>query len=65
MENKIVVPKKKIKGEDGYSVTSIRLPDELFERLNRFTATTELSRNEVITILLSKALEIAEVQDVE
>ena len=64
MDNKIVVPKRKIKGEDGYSITSIRLPQELFDRLNKLTASTELSRNEVITILLSQALDIAEVEDI-
>lgn len=40
---KIIVPKKK--GEDGYKVTSVRLPEELLDRLNRFTARTELSRS--------------------
>lgn len=58
---KIIVPKQK--GEDGYKVTSVRLPEELFERLNQFTANTELSRNEVIITLLSQALDIAEIQD--
>ena len=58
---KIIVPKRK--GDDGYKVTSVRLPEDLFKRLNRFTAGTELSRNEVIITLLSQALDIAEIQD--
>lgn len=61
--NKIIVPKRK--GEDGYKVTSVRLPEDLFERLNQFTAKTELSRNEVIVTLLSQALDIAEVKEDE
>lgn len=61
MENKIVVPKKR--GDDGYKITSVRIPDTLFNRLNEFTAKTELSRNEVIITLLSQALDIAEIKD--
>ena len=45
----IEVPKRKLKGDDGYKV------DEL-------TGKTELSRNEVINILLSEAVKIAEVK---
>ena len=60
---KIIVPKKK--GEDGYKVTSVRLPEELLDRLNRFTARTELSRNEVIITLLSQALDIAEIKETQ
>jgi Ribbon-helix-helix protein, copG family. len=61
MKDKIIVPKKR--GDDGYKVTSIRIPDELFNRLNEFTAKTELSRNEVLITLLSQALDIAEIKD--
>lgn len=60
---KIIVPKKK--GEDGYKVTSVRLPEELLDRLNRFTARTELSRNEVIITLLSQALDIVEIKETQ
>ena len=60
---KIIVPKKK--GEDGYKVTSVRLPEELLDRLNRFTARTELSRNEVIITLLSQAVDIAEIKETQ
>ena len=63
ISDKIIVPKRK--GEDGYKVTSVRLPENLFERLNHFTAKTELSRNEIIITLLSQALDIAEVKEDE
>ena len=49
----------------GYKVTSVRLPEELLDRLNRFTARTELSRNEVIITLLSQALDIAEIKETQ
>lgn len=57
--DKIKIPKKKLKGEDGHKVFSIRIPDELYNELNDLTNKTELSRNEVITILLREALNIA------
>lgn len=60
--NEIKIPKMKIKGDDGYKVFSIRLPDELYNELNDFVNKTELSRNEVITILLRGALDIAVVE---
>ena len=60
---KIIVTKKK--GEDGYKVTSVRLPEELLDRQNRITARTELSRNEVIITLLSQALDIAEIKETQ
>ena len=62
MNNKIIVPKSK-RGEDGYKVTSVRMPQELAEKLDKFTSQTDLSRNEVIVTLLTQALEIAEIED--
>ena len=60
---KIKIPKKKLKGEDGHKTFSIRVPDDLYEELNTFASKTELSRNEIITILLNEALNIAEIDD--
>ena len=57
--NKIIVPKRKGEG------IRVRLPEDLFERLNCFTAKTELSRNEVIITLLTQALDIAEIKEDE
>ena len=62
MNNKIIVPKSK-RGEDGYKVTPVRMPQELAEKLDKFTSQTDLSRNEVIVTLLTQALEIAEIED--
>lgn len=60
MENRIVVKKR---GEDDSLVTSVRLPKVLVDRLDAFTAKTELSRNQVIVTLLSQALDIAEIEE--
>lgn len=61
--DKIKIPKKKLKGEDGHKVFSIRIPDELYDELNDLTNKTELSRNEVITILLREALYMAIIEE--
>ena len=58
----IEVPKRKLKGDDGYKVFSVRVPKQLLEQIDELTGKTELSRNEVINILLSEAVKIAEVK---
>ena len=60
---KINIPKVKSKKEDEYNTFSVRLPNELCNELFLLTQKTELSRNEIITILLSEALKLAEVMD--
>ena len=62
MDKRITVPKRKLKGEDGYKTFSLRIPNELYDELNDFTGKTELSRNEVTTILLREALNIAYIE---
>lgn len=59
--NRIVVKKKK--GEDDNLVTSVRLPRDLVDRLDKFAAKTDLSRNQLIVSLLSQALDIAEIEE--
>lgn len=61
MTNRIVVKKKK--GEDDNLVTSVRLPRDLVDRLDKFAAKTDLSRNQLIVSLLSQALDIAEIEE--
>lgn len=60
--NNIKIPKKKLRGEDGYKTFSIRIPDELYDELNDLTSKTELSRNEIITILLKEAIDMAVIE---
>lgn len=61
--NSIKIPKTKLKGEDGHKIFSIRIPDDLYNELNAFVSKTELSRNEVITILLREALSVAVIEE--
>ena len=62
MENKLVINKKKLKGEDGYKIFSIRIPDETVDRLDKLSQATNRSRNELINMLLEFGLENSEVK---
>ena len=62
MKEKLIIKKKKLKGEDGYKTFSIRIKDETVARLERLSAETGRSRNELINILIDYALENCEVK---
>ena len=57
--------KKRIakRGDDGYKIVSVRMKDELLERLDKLSADTNRSRNELINILLEASLDIVKVED--
>ena len=49
---KLVIHPKRAKGDDGYSTFSIRVKEELVERINDIAAQTGYSRNELIVQFL-------------
>ena len=55
-ENLILKPKKG-KGDDGYRVFSIRVPEYTMTRLDELSAKTNRSRNELINTLLDFAMD--------
>lgn len=57
MEEKLIINKKNLKGEDGYKVFSIRIKDEIVCKLNDLSKETNRSRNELINILLEYAID--------
>jgi len=57
MEEKLIINKKNLKGEDGYKTFSARLKDETVKQLNDLSEQTNRSRNELINILLEYALD--------
>ncbi|MBO5370163.1 MAG: CopG family transcriptional regulator [Clostridia bacterium] len=57
MEEKLIISKKKLKGEDGYKTFSVRIKDETVEKLNKLSEETNRSRNELINILLDYAID--------
>ena len=60
MKDNLIINKKK--GEEGYKVFSIRVPDETVDRLDKLSQETNRSRNELINILLEFGLDNSEVK---
>jgi metal-responsive CopG/Arc/MetJ family transcriptional regulator len=57
--------KKKVprRGDDGYKVVSVRMKDELIEKLDALSGQTNRSRNELINLLLTSAIDIVKVEE--
>lgn len=56
MENKLTIPVKKLKGEDGYKTFSIIIRTELAQSIDEMAQKSRHSRNELIGILLEYAV---------
>lgn len=64
MEKEIKIAKKAARrGDDGYKVVSVRMKEEMIERLDDLSAKTNRSRNELINLLLDAAMEIVKVEE--
>ena len=57
MENKLIINRKSIKGEDGYKTFSIRIKEETVKKLDKLSAETNRSRNELINIILDHGVD--------
>lgn len=62
MHDKRIITKKGAKGEDGYKVFSIRIREELVEKLDLLAQKTNRSRNDLINTLLDYAIDRCEVE---
>ena len=62
MDNKLIINKKNLKGEDGYKTFSVRLKEDIVIKLNQLSAETNRSRNELINILLEYAIDNSKVK---
>lgn len=64
MEKEIRITKKAARrGDDGYKVVSVRMKEEMIERLDELSAKTNRSRNELINLLLDAAMEIVKIEE--
>ncbi|MBQ4159804.1 MAG: ribbon-helix-helix protein, CopG family, partial [Clostridia bacterium] len=61
MEDKLIINRKNLKGEDGYKTFSVRVKEETVVKLNKLSEETNRSRNELINILLDYAIENSKV----
>ena len=64
MAEEIKIKKKVAKrGDDGYKIVSVRMKDELLDRLDKLSTDTNRSRNELINLLLEASLDIVKVEE--
>ena len=62
MEEKLIINRKNLKGEDGYKTFSVRIKEETVGKLNKLSEETNRSRNELINILLDYAIDNSKVK---
>lgn len=62
MKEKLIITKKRLKGEDGHKVFSVRLKDETIEALDKISAETNRSRNELINIFIEYGINNVEIK---
>lgn len=64
MAEEIKIKKKAAKhGDDGYKIASVRMKEELLDRLDVLTAAANRSRNEMINMLLEAAADIVKIEE--
>ncbi len=64
MSDEITIKRKNPrKGDDGFKIVSVRMRDELIERLDELSAQSNRSRNELINMLLEAAIKIVKIED--
>lgn len=51
------------KGDDGYKIVSVRMKEDLIERLDRLSGETNRSRNELINLLVESAINIVKIEE--
>ncbi|MCI9596569.1 MAG: ribbon-helix-helix protein, CopG family [Firmicutes bacterium] len=59
----IEVKKRKFRGEDAHKVLSIRIPVELASRLDEIAIEANISRNELINILLTEGVKSVRIKE--
>ena len=63
MEKIIVSKKSRDRGDDGHKIISLRIRQDTLDRIEELANKTDRSRNELINILLSAAIEIAVIEE--
>ena len=64
MAEEIRIKKKTVKrGDDGYKIVSVRMKDELIEKLDRLSTDTNRPRNELINLLLDASVDIVKIEE--
>lgn len=61
MDDKLIVKPKRPKGEDGYKVFSVRIKENVVEKIDEISTKTGRSRNELIGMFLEFAVDRCEI----
>lgn len=61
--DKLIIKSKKLRGNDGYKTFSIRVKEEVVERIDSISSRTGHSRNELIGIFLEYATNHCKIED--
>lgn len=62
-EERLIIRPKRAKGEDGFKTFSIRIRENLVERINDISARTGYSRNELIGKFLEYAVDHCTIEE--
>lgn len=60
---KLIIKPKRPKGEDGYKVFSIRVKEEIVNKIDKISTQTGRSRNELIGLFLDYAAEHCKIEE--
>ena len=63
MEEIRIKKKAHPRGDNGYKYISLRMREELLEKLDILAEQTNYSRNELITLLLTSAIDIVKIEE--
>ena len=63
MNNKIIVTKNSVKGEDGHKTFSVRSTNDLIARLDELTMLTNRTRNSLVNQFIEYGLDHIEIRD--
>ncbi len=61
----LIIKVKRVKGEDGYKVFSIRIKEDLVRRVDDVSRKTGRSRNELIGTFIEYALERCKIEQAD
>lgn len=61
-KNKLVITPKTLRGEDGHTTFSVRMTEELHEKIQEVSKQTGHSRNALISMFIEYALENSEIK---
>lgn len=60
--DELIIKPKRPKGEDGYRLFSIRIKEELVDRIDKLSTETGRSRNELIGIFIEFAMDRCKIE---